>query len=115
MLERSRRTHRFRRKMLADLRSVVEEQIREPIDSAGVATLNLVALYPEDLQNPFEYLGLRYPTFLVRYDVLYEISAAYTGYRYGPCSDYSGRNACKQKQNDMPSDVVMAVLFAYRS
>lgn len=98
-------------KMLSDLRNLVEEQIGKPIDSAGAATLNLVALYPEDLQDAFEYVGLRYLTFPVRYDVLYETSAAYAGYGYGLCSDYTDRNACKQEQVDMPSDVVMAVLY----
>lgn len=98
-------------KMLSDLRTLVEEQIGKPIESAGAATLNLVALYPEDLQDAFEYVGLRYLTFPVRYDVLYQTGAAYAGYGFGLCSDYTDRNACKQEQVDMPSDVVMAVLY----
>ena len=98
-------------KMLSDLRALVEEQIGKPIESAGAATLNLVALYPEDLQDAFEHVGLRYLTFPVRYDIFYETSAAYAGYGYGLCSDYTDRNACKQEQVDMPSDVVMAVLY----
>ena len=98
-------------KMLSELRTLVEEQIGEPIESAGAATLNLVALYPEDLQDAFEYVGLRYLTFPVRYDTLYETSAAYTGYGYGLCSDYTDRITCKQEQVNMPSDVVMAVLY----
>ena len=98
-------------KMLSDLRTLVEEQIGRPIESAGAATLNLVALYPEDLQDVFEYVGLRYLTFPVRYDILYETSAAYAGYGYGLCSDYTDRNTCKQEQVDMPSDIVMAVLY----
>ncbi len=101
----------FLAKMLSDLRSLVEEQTGKPIESAGVATLNLVALYHEDLRDAFEYVGLRYLTFPVRYDVLYETSAAYAGYGYGLCSDYTDRNACKREQGDMPSDVVMAVLY----
>lgn len=101
----------FLAKMLSDLRTLVEEQTGKPIESAGMATLNLVALYPEDLQDAFEYVGLRYLTFPVRYDVLYETSAAYAGYGYGLCSDYTDRKACRQEQEDMPSDVVMAVLY----
>lgn len=97
--------------MLSDLRTLVEEQIGQPIESAGVATLNLVALYPEDLQDAFEYVGLRYLTFPVRYKVLYETSAAYAGYGYGLCSDYTDPNPCKQEQVDMPSETVMAVLY----
>lgn len=101
----------FLAKMLSDLRTLVEEQTGQPIESAGVATLNLVALYHEDLQDAFDYVGLRYLTFPVRYDILYETSAAYAGYDYGLCSDYVDRNARKQEQGSMPSDVVMAVLY----
>ena len=98
-------------KMLSDLRSRVEEQISKPVESAGVATLNLVALYQEDLQDAFEYVGLRYLTFPVRYGVLYETSAAYAGYKFGLCSDYTNRSACKTEQVHMPKDVVMTVLY----
>ena len=98
-------------KMLSDLRSRVEEQIGKPVESAGVATLNLVALYQEDMQDAFEYVGLRYLIFPVRYGITYETSAAYAGYKLGLCSDYTNRSACKQEQVDMPSEVVMAVLY----
>ena len=97
--------------MLSDLRNRVEEEMGKPVESAGVATLNLVALYPEDLQDAFEYVGLRYLTFPVRYGVLYETSAAYACYKFGLCSDYTNRRACKQEQVDLPSEVVMAVLY----
>ena len=101
----------FLAKMLSDLRTLVEEWTGKPVESAGVATLNLVALYHEDLQDAFEYVGLRYLTFPVRYDVLYETSAALAGYDYGLCSDYTDRDVSKHEQDDMPSDVVMAVLY----
>ena len=97
--------------MLSDLRNRVEEEMGKPVESAGVATLNLVALYPEDLQDAFQYVGLHYLTFPVRYGVLYETSAAYAGYKFGLCSDYTNRSACKQEQVDMLSEVVMAVLY----
>ena len=53
-------------KMLSDLRTLVEEEIGKPVESAGVATINLVALYQEDLRDAFEYVGLRYLAFPVR-------------------------------------------------
>lgn len=101
----------FLAKMLSDLRTRVEEQTGRPIESAALTTLNLVALYQEDLQDAFEYVGLRYLNFPVRYDVSYETSTAYAGYGYGLCSNYTDRNACKHEQEEMPSEVVMAVLY----
>lgn len=98
-------------KVLSDLRARVEEYLGEPIQSAGVTTPHLVALYQEDLQDAFEYVGLRYLKFPVRYDILYETSAAFAGYGYGLCSDYTDRAVCKKAQQDMESDVVMAVLY----
>ena len=101
----------FLAKVLSDLRTQVEEYLDQPIEAAGVTVPDLVALYLEDLQDAFEYVGLRYLAFPVRYDLFYETSAAYAGHGYGLCSDYTDRAACKKEQQDMPSDVVMAVLY----
>ena len=97
--------------LLSHLKVQVEEYLGAPIESAGVTSPHLVALYQEDLQDAFEYVGLRYLTFPVRYDVLYETSASYAGYGYGLCSDYTERAACKEEQQNMASEVVMAVLY----
>ncbi|KAK4693502.1 hypothetical protein P7C71_g3920, partial [Lecanoromycetidae sp. Uapishka_2] len=97
--------------MLFSLRTLAEKYLDQPIDSAGVTTLNLIALYQEDLQDAFEYVGLRYLAFPVRYGIFYETSAAYAGYGYGLCANYKDRETCKHEQQNMPSDVVMAVLY----
>ena len=100
--------------LLSELRAAVEEQVG-PITSAGVTTMNLVALYDEDLHDAFEYVGLEYITFPVGYvghNILYETSAAYAGYGYGLCTDYkTDPEACTQEQNNMTDEVVMAVLY----
>ncbi len=100
--------------LLLALRAAVEEQVG-PITSAGVTTMNLVALYDEDLHDAFEYVGLEYITFPVGYvghNILYETSAAYAGYGYGLCTDYkTDLEACKQEQYNMTVEVVMAVLY----
>ena len=95
--------------MLSHLKVQVEEYLGAPIESAGVTSPHLVALYQEDLQDAFDHVGLRYLTFPVRYGLLYETSATYAGYDYGLCSDYTDRAACKEEQQDMASEVVMAV------
>ena len=86
--------------MFSDLRVAVEEQVG-PITSAGVTTMNLVALYDEDLHDAFEYVSLEYITFPVGYvghNILYETSAAYAGYGYGLCTDYdTDLEACRNE------------------
>ena len=100
--------------LLLALRAAVEEQVG-PITSAGVTTMNLVALYDEDLHDAFEYVGLEYITFPVGYvghNILYETNAAYAGYGYGLCTDYkTDLEACKQEQHNMTTEAVMAVLY----
>ena len=97
--------------MLTDLRNRVEEQTGKSIESASVVILNILTLYQEDLQDAFEYVGLCYLAFPVRYDVLHETSAAYAGYDSGLCSVSTDQDARKHEQKGMPSDVVMAVLY----
>ena len=100
--------------LLSALRAAVEERVG-PITSAGVTTMNLVALYDEDLHDAFEYVGLEYITFPVGYvghNILYETSATYAGYGYGLCADYKTElEACKQEQYNMTVETVMAVLY----
>ena len=98
--------------MLRDLRSLAEKRISQPISSAGAATLNFKALYPEDLRDAYSYVRLDYLTFPVRYSTCYETSAAYAGYGYGLCADYiTEPDGCKKEQVGMASEVVMAILY----
>ena len=100
--------------ILSDLRTAVENQVG-PITSAGVTTMNLTALYDEDLHDAFEYVGLEYITFPVGYvghDILYETSAAYAGYGYGLCAGYDkDPEACRNEQYNMTEETVLAVLY----
>lgn len=98
-------------KVISDLRDKVEDYVDKHIESAAMAVPNLIALYQEDLQDALEYVGLRYLPLSVKYDVLYETSAAYARYGFGLCSDFEDRTACKKEQQNMPSEVVMAVLY----
>lgn len=98
-------------RMLSDLRDTVEDYVGHPIESGAVAGLNLVALYYEDLHDAFEYVGLKYVDLPVRDKTLLETSAAYAGYGYGLCSDYTDWEACHLEEKEMPMDHVMAVLY----
>ena len=101
----------FLANMLSELRSRVEERIGKSFDSAIVTIPNLLALYPEDLKDAFEYVELRYLNFPLRHDNLYETSAAYAGYGNGLCSDYHDHVACQREQENMSPEVVMTVLY----
>ncbi|KAL8662334.1 MAG: hypothetical protein Q9202_004792 [Teloschistes flavicans] len=81
----------------SDLRAQVEKYRGAPIEYAGFTTPHLIALYQEDLQDALDYVGLRYLSFPVRYDELYETSAAYADYGYGLYLDYTDRAICKQQ------------------
>ena len=97
--------------MLIALRLEVEKKLHFGIKSAGITTLNLAALYQEDLHDAAEYAGFESLDFPLRYDILHETSASYAGYGYGLCKDYEDKEGCKQEQNEMDSEVVMAVAF----
>ena len=97
--------------MLASLREATELHLNYSIDSAAATTPHLVALYFEDIFDAFEYLGLQYLQMPIRYGPLRHTSAAYAGYGFGLCSNYTELAACKAEQDAMPNDVVMAVLY----
>ena len=99
--------------MIIALRSAVEKHLQTSISSAGITTLHMAALYPEDMLDACEYAKLEYLSFPfhIRDNMLYETSTAYAGYGYGLCDNYREREGCKKEQDDMDFDAVMAVLF----
>lgn len=97
--------------ILRSLREAVESNLGHHIRSAVTTVPHLLALYLEDLQDAFEFLGMELLDLPVRYGLLRETSAAYAGYGFGLCSDYAERPACKTEQQNAPNDVVMAVLY----
>lgn len=98
-------------KLISSLRKEVEKSLGHTISSVAASTLNLAALYKEDMLDAFEYVGLEYLSIPLRYDILYETSAAYAGYGYGFCREYKERKPCKAEQESMSPEVVMAVLY----
>ena len=97
--------------MLIALRSDVEKELHFDIRSAGITTLNLIALYQEDLHDAAEYAGFESLDLPISYRILYETSASYAGYGYGICRDYEDEEGCEQEQTEMDPEVVMAVAF----
>ena len=99
--------------MLDSLREAVEGHLGHRIQAAAATVPHLIALYLEDLHDAFEYVGLQSLDMPVRYGLLRETSAASAGHGLGLCTNYTDRDACKAEQQDMPDDVVMAVLYTH--
>ena len=101
--------------MVSKLKAAVEERVGTPIILAGVTTMNLVALYDEDLHDAFEYVETEYVTFpigAVGRNILHETAAAYAGYGLGLSADYkTDPDACKEEQYNMDDTIVMAVVY----
>lgn len=95
------------------LRTAVEEHIPS-ISSVGITIPNLVALYEEDLLDACEYAKINCLSFPLRYNhLLYQTSSAYAGYGFGLCDDHTNKASCKTEQDDMSSEVIMAVFFTH--
>ena len=79
--------------MLQALRDAAESYLGHEISSALAATPNLVALYQEDVDDAFEYVGLKSlddPNPLFR--MFHETAAAAASYGIGLCHDYTDRD-----------------------
>ncbi len=77
--------------LIAMLRSAVEKYLGQTISGAAVTLPHLPALYGEDLEDAFEYLGLIHltssPYWLAqRYC---EPGAVYAGHGFGLCTNYT--------------------------
>ena len=102
--------------MLSDLRGRVEEHIGQPVEAAMPAFPHLVALYTEDVKDAFENARTRFisiPGIERRYIDSVETRAAYAGYGYGLCSDYTNETACRREMMNFKDDHVMAVLYTW--
>lgn len=98
--------------MLQALRDAAESYLGHEISSALAATPNLVALYQEDVDDAFEYLGLESlddPNPLFR--MFHETAAAAASYGIGLCHDYTDRDACKEESIHMPDRILLSVLY----
>jgi hypothetical protein len=83
------------------------------ISSAVMAVSHLVALYQDDVQEAFEYVGIEYvePKSYFR-PVFWETAAAYAGYGFGMCKHYTDPDACVAEENDMPVENILAVHYS---
>ena len=98
--------------MLKALRAAAESFLGHDISSALAATPNLVALYQEDVDDAFEYIGLKSlddPNPLFR--MFHESAAAAASAGLGLCQDYTDPAACDEEELNMPMKTLLSVLY----
>jgi hypothetical protein len=91
------------------LRSAVEANLDGRKISGAVATIpHLAALYSEDLEDAFEYVGLIYlPHYPYWYGGIFpESGAVYTGNGFGLCSNYTDQASCEEQERNPPQQPV---------
>jgi hypothetical protein len=78
-----------------------------------MAVSHLVALYKDDVQEAFEYVGIEYiePKGYYR-PVFWENAAAYAGYGFGMCEHYTDPEVCAAEEKDMPLETIFAVHYS---
>ncbi|KAI9767436.1 MAG: hypothetical protein M1840_005665 [Geoglossum simile] len=95
------------------LRQKAESDLGIHISSAVMAVSHLVALYQDDVQETFEYIGIEYiePKNYFR-PVFWENAAAYAGYGFGMCEHYTNPEVCAAEEKDMPLENILAVHYS---
>lgn len=81
------------------------------MSSAVIVAPNILALYEEDLVDAFEWIGLKYINVAYIKGVIHEMHAAYAGYGFGLCANYTDPEACHREELAMDRDRVLPVLF----
>ncbi|KAL2060153.1 hypothetical protein VTL71DRAFT_9975 [Oculimacula yallundae] len=92
-------------KLIISLRLAVEAHLDGRIISGAAVTIpHLAAIYSEDLEDAFEYVGLIYlPQYPYWYGGIFpESGAVYTGNGFGLCSNYTDRALCDEEKRSPP-------------
>jgi len=101
--------------MLKALQTAAESYLGHNISSALAAIPNLVALY-QDVDDPFEYIGLKSlddPNPIFR--LLHESPAAAASYGMRLCRDYTDPNTGDEERRNMPPQALFTVLCTMNS
>lgn len=99
--------------VIKTLRSQLEADLNIRISSAILTVAHLVALYQDDAQDIFEYVGIEYiePKNQFR-PLLWETAAAYAGYGLGICEHYHDKDICENEEQSLPRVSVFAVHYS---
>jgi hypothetical protein len=98
---------------IADVRKKAQSALGIHITSAVIAIPHLVALYQDDIQDAFEYLGLEYLHPHRYYSpLLWDSAASFAGYGFGLCSDWKDAEKCEAEDRAMPDVTLFVVNYS---
>jgi hypothetical protein len=101
--------------MIQQLQVQAEDVLGAPLATVPfvLSTPHLPALYGEDIQDAFEYLGLPFPKTGWRgsWAWVRDTGAALAGNGRFLCSDYRNYQACKSEIDQMPIAEVLSILY----
>ena len=89
-------------KLIKSLCQKAEAELRINIASAVITVSHLIALYQDDIQDAFEYVGLEYVEPKKNYrPLVWETASTYAGYGFGLCEHYSDAEKCAAEEDAM--------------
>lgn len=97
---------------MKDLKNAAESFLGHEISTALAATPNLIACYREDVNDAFEYLGIKSlenPNNLYR--MFRETNAAVASYGIGLCHNWVDDEACSKEVKEMDWADILTVLY----
>jgi hypothetical protein len=91
-------------RLISSLRSAVEEHLGRKISGAVPTIPYLTALYQEDLEDAFEYVGLFYIPYwpLWHGGIFPETGASYVGNGFRLCTNYTDPVSCEEEKRNPP-------------
>ncbi len=99
--------------MIQSLRAAVEAQVGHKISAASITIPRLQALYQEDLEDAFQYVGLTYLDTSPYWggELLSETAAVYVGNGFGLCSNYTDIPSCDEMEHQSPDEYILSVSY----
>lgn len=87
--------------MLRPLKSAVEARLEHTATHALASFPRLVALYPEDMWDAFEHVGLVFQRFIPWPVAMPDFAANYASQGLYMCSDFRNKTACEAEQLEL--------------
>ncbi|KAF2436239.1 hypothetical protein EJ08DRAFT_232108 [Tothia fuscella] len=87
--------------MLQPLKDMVEMELGYQITHALASFPYLTALYPEDIWDAFEYVGLIFQKYIPWDVAVPDYAANYASQGYFLCKDYKNKTQCLEEQQDL--------------